>query len=129
MENLARHVDWWLSKESQIQQIKAENNILLQRVKQLETKMNRLKQQKETPCKKDEQTLNTMVAKSLKMLARIHTLEATNLYRLNERTLNRMVEKRYNDLMERFVKKLYYKRQQRLLSSQRLFHLDFKNCE
>ena len=129
MENLARHVDWWLSKESQIQQIKAENNILLQRVKQLETKMNRLKQQKETPCKKDEQTLNTMVAKSLKMLARIHTLEATNLYRLNERTLNRMVEKRYNDLMERFVKKLYYKRQQRLLSSQRLFHLDFKICE
>ena len=129
MENLARHVDWWLSKESQIQQIKAENNILLQRVKQLETKMNRLKQQKETPCKKDEQTLNTMVAKSLKMLARIHTLEATNLYRLNERTLNRMVEKRYNDLMERFVKKLYYKRQQRLLYSQRLFHLDFKICE
>ena len=129
MENLARHVDWWLSKESQIQQIKAENNILLQRVKQLETKMNRLKQQKETPCKKDEQTLNTMVAKSLKMLARIHTLEATNLYRLNERTLNRMVEKRYNDLMERFVKKLYYKRQQRLLSSQRLFHIDFKICE
>ena len=129
MENLARHVDWWLSKESQIQQIKAENNILLQRVKQLETKMNRLKQQKETPCKKDEQTLNTMVAKSLKMLARIHTLEATNLYRLNERTLNRMVGKRYNDLMERFVKKLYYKRQQRLLSSQRLFHLDFKICE
>ena len=129
MENLARHVDWWLSKESQIQQIKAENNILLQRVKQLETKMNRLKQQKETPCKKDEQTLNTMVAKSLKMLARIHTLEATNLYRLNERTLNRMVEKRYNDLMERFVKKLYYKRQQHLLSSQRLFHLDFKICE
>ena len=129
MENLARHVDWWLSKESQIQQIKAENNILLQRVKQLETKMNRLKQQKETPCKKDEQTLNTMVAKFLKMLARIHTLEATNLYRLNERTLNRMVEKRYNDLMERFVKKLYYKRQQRLLSSQRLFHLDFKICE
>ena len=129
MENLTKDVNCWLSSQSQIQQIKAENNILLQRVKQLETKMNRLKQQKETPCKKDEQTLNTMVAKSLKMLARIHTLEATNLYRLNERTLNRMVEKRYNDLMERFVKKLYYKRQQRLLSSQRLFHLDFKICE
>ena len=129
MENLTKDVNCWLSTESQIQQLKAENNILLQRVKQLETKINQVKQQNETPCKTDEKTLNAMVAKSLKMLARLQTLEAIGTYRIKQRILDRMVEKRYNDLMERFVKRLYYKRQQRLLSSQRLFHLDFRMCQ
>ena len=129
MENLTKNVNRWLSTESQIQQLKAENNILLQRVKQLETKINQVKQQNKTPCKTDEKTLNAMVAKSLKMLARLQTLEAIGTYRLKQRILDRMVEKRYNDLMERFVKRLYYKRQQRLLSSQRLFHLDFRICK
>ena len=129
MENLTKNVNRWLSTESQIQQLKAENNILLQRVKQLETKINQVKQQNKTPCKTDEKTLNAMVAKSLKMLARLQTLEAIGTYRLKQRILDRMVEKRYNDLMERFVKRLYYKRQQRLLSSQRLFHLDFRMCQ
>ena len=100
MENLTKDVNCWLSSQSQIQQIKAENNILLQRVKQLETKINRLKQQNETPCKKDENMLHAMVVKSLKMLARLQTLQATGTYRLKQRTLDRMVEKRYNDLME-----------------------------
>ena len=129
MENLTKNVNRWLSTESQIQQLKAENNILLQRVKQLETKINQVKQQNKTPCKTDEKTLNAMVAKSLKMLARLQTLEAIGTYRIKQRILDRMVEKRYNDLMERFVKRLYYKRQQRLLSSQRLFHLDFRMCQ
>ena len=129
MENLTKNVNRWLSTESQIQQLKAENNILLQRVKQLETKINQVKQQNKTPCKTDEKTLNAMVAKSLKMLARLQTLEAIGTYRIKQRILDRMVEKRYNDLMERFVKRLYYKRQQRLLSSQRLFHLDFRICK
>ena len=129
MENLTKNVNRWLNTESQIQQLKAENNILLQRVKQLETKINQVKQQNKTPCKTDEKTLNAMVAKSLKMLARLQTLEAIGTYRIKQRILDRMVEKRYNDLMERFVKRLYYKRQQRLLSSQRLFHLDFRMCQ
>ena len=129
MENLTKNVNRWLSTESQIQQLKAENNILLQRVKQLETKINQVKQQNKTPCKTDEKTLNAMVAKSLKMLARLQTLEAIGTYRIKQRILDRMVEKRYIDLMERFVKRLYYKRQQRLLSSQRLFHLDFRICK
>ena len=129
MENLTKNVNRWLSTESQIQQLKVENNILLQRVKQLETKINQVKQQNKTPCKTDEKTLNAMVAKSLKMLARVQTLELIGMYRLKQRMLDCQVKKRYNDLMERFVKRLYYKRQQRLLSSQRLFHLDFRICQ
>ena len=129
MENLTKNVNRWLSTESQIQQLKAENNILLQRVKQLETKINREKQQNKTPCKTDEKTLNAMVGKSLKMLARVQTLESIGMYRLKQRQLDRSVEKRYIDLMDRFLKRLYYKRQQRLLSSQRLFHLDFRICK
>ena len=129
MDNLTKDVNCWMSRQSQIQQLKAENNILSQRVKQLETKINQVKQQNETPCKKDEKTLNAMVAKSLTMLARVQTLEAIGENRLTQRILDRMVEKRYNDLMERFIKRLYYKRQQRLQSSQRLFHLDFRVCQ
>ena len=129
MENLPKDVNCYLSNQSQIQQLKAENNILLQRVKQLETKINQMKQQKKTPNKTDEKKLNAMVAKSLKMLARLQTLESIGTYRLKQRQLDRLVEKRYNDLMDRFVKRLYYKRQQRLLSSQRLFHLDFRICQ
>ena len=126
MEKLAADVNRFLSNEMRLQQITAENNILLQRTKQLETKMNRLKQQGETPCKKDESVLNAMVSKSLYLLAEVHTLQTVGTLLISQRSLQTMTRNRYNQLMDRFKQRLYYKRQQRTKNLKRLHHLDFK---
>ena len=126
MEKLAADVNRFLSNEMRLQQITAENNILLQRTKQLETKMNRLKQQGETPCKKDESVLNAMVSKSLYLLAEVHTLQTVGTLLVPQRSLQTMTRNRYNQLMDRFRQRLYYKRQQRTKNLKRLHHLDFK---
>lgn len=107
-------------------EIKAENNILLQQIKQLETKINRLKQRSETPCKKDESVLNAMVSKSLYLLAEVHTLQTVGTLLISQRSLQTMTRNRYNQLMDRFKQRLYYKRQQRTKNLKRLHHLDFK---
>ena len=127
--NLSMDVQRYLNNEMQMQQIKAENNILLQRVKQLETKINKVKQQKGTPCKRDEQSLNAMVAKSLHFLAKIHTFEVVGNRLIPQHLFNTMVHNRYNQLMDRFLKKLYYRRLQSKRNVQTLYHLDFKICQ
>ena len=122
MEKLVHDVN----NENRLLQIKAENNILLQQTKQLETKINRLKQRGETPCKKDESVLNAMVSKSLYLLAEVHTLQTVGTLLVPQRSLQTMTRNRSNQLMDRFRQRLYYKRLQRTKNVKRLHHLDFK---
>ena len=126
MENLTSDVNLYLNNEMRLQQIKAENNILLQRTKHLEIKINRCKQFGETPCKKDESVLNAMVLKSLYLLAETHTLQIVGTKSVPQRSLHTMIQNRYKQLMDRFRQKLYYKRLQRTKNVKRLHHLDFK---
>ena len=75
MENLARDVSLYLNTEMRLIEIEAENDVLLQRIKQLETKINDVKRRCETPCQKDKVVLNAMVSKSLYLLAERDTLK------------------------------------------------------
>ena len=125
MENLTRDVRLYINNEMRLLEIKAENNILLQRTKQLETKINRLKQRGETPCKKDESVLNAMVSKSLYLLAEKDTLKIVGTNPIGQRVLHRMIQNRYQYLMDRFRRKLYYKRLERSKNIKRLHHVDF----
>ena len=126
MENLTSDVNVYLSNEIRLQQVKEENDILLQRTKHLETKINRCKQLGQTPCKKDESVLNAMVCKSLYLLAETHTLQIVGSMSVPQRSLHTMIQNRYKQLMDRFRQKLYYKRLQRTKNVKRLHHLDFK---
>ena len=129
MNNIAVNMDVWFDRKSKINELKAQNNVLLQRVQQLETKINRSKQKNIAVSKTDEKKLNAMVAKSLTFLAKVQTLEVIGEFHVKQHQLDRMMQQRYGYLMEKFTNKLYYKRQQRLLAKQRLFHLDFRICQ
>ena len=129
MENIAINMNVWLDRKSEIYELKAQNNVLLQRVHQLETKINRSKQKNIAVNKTDEKKLNVMVAKSLTLLAKVQTLEVIGQLPIQQHQLDRMVHQRYGYLIEKFTNRLYYKRQQRLLAKQRLFHLDFRICQ
>ena len=63
------------ANEMRIQELESENEILMQRTEQLEMKINRLKQQGIKQNQKDERVLNSMVSKSLYLLAEIQTLK------------------------------------------------------
>ena len=104
------------ANQMRIQQLEAENKILLQRTEQLETKINRLKQQGITQNKKDERVLNSMVSKSLYLLAEIQTLKVVVVgdTTISNHTFSSMVNKRYEVLLNRFKQRLQYKRQQRM---------------
>ena len=101
------------ANQMRIQQLEAENEILLQRTEQLETKINRLKQQGVTH-KKDERVLNSMVLKSLYLLAQIQTLKVVGHTTISNHTFSSMINKRYQLLLDRFKQRLQYKRQQRM---------------
>ena len=101
------------ANQMRIQQLEAENEILLQRTEQLETKINRLKQQGVTH-KKDERVLNSMVLKSLYLLAQIQTLKVVGNAIMSQHTFVSMINKRYQLLLDRFKQRLQYKRQQRI---------------
>ena len=101
------------ANQMRIQQLEAENEILLQRTEQLETKINRLKQQGVTH-KKDERVLNSMVLKSLYLLAQIQTLKVVGHTTISNHTFSSMINKRYQLLLDRFKQRLQYKRQQRI---------------
>ena len=101
------------ANQMRIQQLEGENKILLQRTEQLETKINRLKQQGVTH-KKDERVLNSMVSKSLYLLAEIQTLKVVGDTTISNHTFSSMINKRYQLLLDRFKQRLQYKRQQRI---------------
>ena len=125
MENLARDVSLYINTEIRLIEIEAENNVLLQRIKQLETKINKVKRRCETPCQKDKNVLNSMVSKSLYLLAERDTLKVVGNSLISQRVLNRMIQNREQYLTDRFKRRLYYKRFQRLKNNERLHHIDF----
>ena len=100
--------------QMRIQQLEGENKILLQRTEQLETKINRLKQQGITQNQKDERVLNSMVSKSLYLLAEVQTLKVVGDTTISNHTFSSMINKRYQLLLDRFKQRLQYKRQQRM---------------
>ena len=101
------------ANQMRIQQLEGENKILLQRTEQLETKINRLKQQGVRD-KKDERVLNSMVSKSLYLLAEIQTLKVVGETTISNHTFSSMINKRYQLLLDKFKQRLQYKRQQRI---------------
>ena len=101
------------ANQMRIQQLEGENKILLQRTEQLETKINRLKQQGVTH-KKDERVLNSMVSKLLYLLAEIQTLKVVGETTISNHTFSSMINKQYQLLLDKFKQRLQYKRQQRI---------------
>ena len=61
--------------EVQIYQLRVHGDVLLQRIKMLEIKMNQIKQQNQQPNQQDINSLNAMVKKLLGMLAQINTYQ------------------------------------------------------
>lgn len=118
-----------MDRKSKICELEAQNNVLLQRVRQLETKINHLKQKNNVVSKTNEKKLNAMVMKSLTLLAKVQTLEVIGELYVHEKQIYRMVEQRYAYLMDKFTKRLYHKRLQRLSAEQSLFHLDYRICQ
>lgn len=97
-----------------ILQLTAENEILLQRIQQLETKINRSKQQGIAQNRTDERILNSMVSKSLYLLAEIQSTKIVNNQTISPHAFSLMVNKRYHLLLDRFKRRLEYKRQQKM---------------
>ena len=126
MENLARDVSMYINNEMRLLEIKAENDVLLQRIKQLETKINHLKKSGETPYKKDKSVLNAMVSKSLYLLAEKDTLQVIGTSLISQQVLQRMITTRFQYLMDRFKRKLFHKRLQRAKFVRHLHHLDYE---
>ena len=94
MENLASDVSIYINNEIRLLEIKAENDVILKRVKRLESRINRLKQQGKDVRKSDESMLNALTMKSLYLLAEVDTLKIVGDGRLRQRVLHRMIQNR-----------------------------------
>ena len=125
MENLTRDVSIYINNEMRLLEIKAENDILLQRVKQLETRINRAKQQYERPCLRDVTALNAMVSKSLYLLAERDTLTIVGNSLISRHVLHRMIDNRCQYLTDKFKRRLFNRRFERLHKVDRLHHIHF----
>ena len=125
MENLTRDVSIYINNEMRLLEIKAENDILLQRVKQLETTINTAKQRYQRPCLRDVTALNAMVSKSLYLLAERDTLTIVGNSLISRHVLHRMIDNRCQYLSDKFKRRLFNRRFERLQRVNRLHHIDF----
>lgn len=125
MENLTRDVSMYINNEMRLLEIRAENNILLERIHHLETKINRAKQRNETPCQRDIAVMNSMVLKSLYYLAERDTISIVGNSLISRRILHRMIDNRCQYLTDKFKRRLFNKRFERLQRVERLHHIDF----
>ena len=125
MENLTRDVAKYINNEMRLLEIQAENNVLLQRIKHLETRINRAKQLLEHPCLKDITVLNALVSKSLYLLAERDTLTIVGNSLITVRVLHHMIENRCQYLTDKFKRRLFSKRFERSHKVERLHHIDF----
>ena len=107
---MAQNIIYYKNNQLQIRDIRAHGNVLLQRIKLLETKLNRLKQRGEQQCQRDIIALNKMVSKMLQMLAHIHILEVTNNCYIGKGVFTQMLNKRFNELNYQFRRRLMWKR-------------------
>ena len=111
--------------EIQRRYLRMQGDVLLQRIKMLEIKMNRIKQQNQPANQQNINSLNAMVKKLLRMLAKINTYqffenrnEQWNC--VNGIYFNQICDNHFENLIQSFIRKLKLQRLQRL---QRLQHL------
>ena len=113
--------------QNQIQFLRWSGDILLQRVKTLETNMNRRKQQNQQPFQQDLNSLNAMVKKLLQILAEINTCQYFQLinepFNCYSNYYIQMCNRYFEDLMQQFIAKLHLKRAQRFQNLQHLHQL------
>ena len=116
----ANHYNYY---QNQIQFLRLSGDILLDRIKSLETNMNRKKQQNQPPFEQDINSLNAMVKKLLEMLAEINTCQYFQMiyepFNCYSDYFIQMRNRYFQHLMHQFIQRLHIKRLQRL---QRLHH-------
>ena len=126
MENLTMDVGIYINNEMRLLDIKAENNVLMHRIKRCEIKINRAKKRGQRPNIKDVKALNKMVYKSLYLLAERDTLTIIGNALVKPSVLHRQIEQRHKYLDDKFRKELYNRQYIRLCKAPRLHHVDFK---
>ena len=126
IENLTMDVAIYINNEMRLLDIRAENNVLMRRIKQVETKINRAKKRGQRPNIEDINALNKMVYKSLYLLAERDTLTIIGNALVKPSVLHRQIEARHKYLDDKFRKELYNRQYIRLCKAPRLHHIDFK---
>ena len=126
IEELTKDVAIYINNEMRLLDIKAENNVLMQRIKQREIKINWAKKRGQRPNIKDINALNMMVYKSLYLLAERDTLTIIGNALVKPSVLHRQIEQRHKYLDDKFRKELYNRQYIRLCKAPRLHHIDFK---
>ena len=126
MENLTMDVAIYINNEMRLLDIKAENNVLMQRINRCETKINRAKKRGQRPNIEHINALNKMVYKSLYMLAERDTLTIIGNALVKQSVLQRQIEARHKYLDDKFKRELYNRQYIRLCKTPRLHHIDFK---
>ena len=124
-EELTKDVAIFINNEMRLLDIRAENNVLMHRIKRLETKINRAKKRGQRPNLEDINALNKMVFKSLYLLAERDTLLVIGNKLMKESVLHRQIEHRRKYLDDKFRKELYHRQYIRLCKAPRLHHIDF----
>ena len=124
-EELTKDVAIFINNEMRLLDIRAENNVLMHRIKRVETKINRAKKRGQRPNLQDINALNKMVFKSLYLLAERDTLLVIGNKLMKESVLHRQIEHRRKYLDDKFRKELYHRQYIRLCKAPRLHHIDF----
>ena len=113
--------------QQRIQVLRAHGDVLLLRIKSLETNMNIRKQQNQQPFIRDVNMLNEMVKKLLEMLAEIKTCQYFQLTSIPlicyDFYFKEMCKRYFEDLLQQFIEKLRTRRIQCLQNLQHLQHL------
>lgn len=125
-QQMINHYNYY---QQRIQFLRLSGDILLDRIKTLETNMNRSKQQNQQPFQQDLNSLNAMVKKLLQMLAEINTCQ---YFQLTYESFNcysdyfiQMCNRYFQHLMHQFIEKLHIKRIQRIQSLSQ--NIDFQS--
>ena len=124
-EELTKDVAIYIDNEMRLLDIKAENDVLLRRIHRLETKINRSKKRGKRPNIRYINTLNSLVYKSLYLLAERDTLTVIGKQLVKESILHRQIELRRKYLDDKFRRELYNRQYIRLCKAPRLHHVDF----
>ena len=125
LENLTKDVAIYINNEMRLLDIKAENDVLLRQIEQLETKINRAKKRGRRPNAQHIKDLNKKVFKSLYLLAERDTLMIIGNKLIKESILHRQIEHRRRYLDDKFRKELYHRQYMRICKAPRLHHIDF----
>ena len=125
MENLTMDVAIYINNKMRLLDIEAENNVLMQRIKRCESKINRAKKRGRRPNIANINALNKMVYKSLYLLAERDTLTIIGNALVKPSVLDRQIERRHKYLDDKFRRKLYNRQYIGLCKAPRLRHIDF----